>query len=173
MLSQRLGMLGRSPVLEVIAHSTAVVDALADLPAGASVIDIGSGGGVPGLVIAWRRRDLDVVLVERRTTRADHLERMVGRLELENARVLATDATRLPQLLAPAAAVVARGFGPPAEVLRMAVPTLAPGGLVVVTEPPAPDPTRWPRAELERYGLARVATTDQRVVVLPRSAPTG
>jgi 16S rRNA (guanine527-N7)-methyltransferase len=140
--SQRLGLLGAAPIPEVVAHSEAFVAAL-DGVAG-TVLDLGSGGGVPGLVIAWRRPDLDVVLVDRRQTRTDHLRRLVSSLELDSrVAVLTTEARALPRLLAaPAAAVVARGFGPPATVLAVARPVLADGGLLVVSEPPN-GPNRW------------------------------
>jgi 16S rRNA (guanine527-N7)-methyltransferase len=103
-----------------------------------TVVDLGSGGGVPGLVIAWRRRDLDVVLVDRRATRTDHLRRLVARLRLdERVTVLTAEARTLPRLLGGTVdAVVARGFGPPPAVVRAAAPILADGGLLLVSEPP-------------------------------------
>ena len=45
-----------------------------------TVVDLGSGGGVPGLVIARARPDLRLVLVDRRAARTDHLPRLVRRL---------------------------------------------------------------------------------------------
>ena len=56
--SQRLGMLGDRPVAEVIEHAGAFVLALAEVTG--TVVDLGSGGGVPGLVIARARPDLRV-----------------------------------------------------------------------------------------------------------------
>jgi 16S rRNA (guanine527-N7)-methyltransferase len=134
--SQQLGMLGAAPIADFIAHSEAFVAALGDVTG--TVVDLGSGGGVPGLVIAWRRPDLEVVLVDRRATRTDHLQRLVARLTLgERVTVLTAEARALPRLLAdPVAAVVARGFGKPAAVLAAALPILSDGGLVVVSEPP-------------------------------------
>lgn len=165
-LSQRLGMLGRRPIAEVVSQALAVVTALGahlDIPAGAvpagavpasdipagtdagvgipqarrQIVDLGSGGGTPGLVVAWYRPTDEILLVERRATRADHLVRLVQRLGLTNVRVLPRDARGLrAELGTDAAAITARGFGPPRELLRMASPLLAPGGVVVVTEPP-------------------------------------
>jgi hypothetical protein len=60
---------------------------------------------------------------------------------------------------------VARGFGPPAATLRAASPLLRDGGLVVVSEPPRPEPGRWPAALLEELALTAVAQTDRRVAV--------
>ena len=158
-------MLGRRPIRDVIAHARAFVSALSTTTG--TVLDLGTGGGVPGLVIAVDRPDLDVVLVERRQTRADHLVRLVGRLELTNrVSVRAVDSERLPETLPPVEAVVARGFGASDVTLRAAVPLLTPGGRIVVSEPPEHDASRWPPALLERYRLELVTHPDRRVVVL-------
>jgi 16S rRNA (guanine527-N7)-methyltransferase len=148
-------MLGDRPIGAVIEHAGAFVHALRGVTG--TVIDLGSGGGVPGLVIARARPDLRVVLVDRRATRADHLTRLVLRLDLgARVDVLAVDARVLPETMAGVAgAVVARGFGPPAETLTRAAPLLAPDGLVVVSEPPAPSDDRWPPGLLARLLLRR------------------
>jgi 16S rRNA (guanine527-N7)-methyltransferase len=170
--SQRLGMLGDRPIADVIDHALAFVDALADITG--TVVDLGSGGGVPGLVIARARPELRVVLVDRRASRADHLERLVGRLGIgERVEILAVDAAAVADRLpSPADAVVARGFGPPETTLRAALPLLRPGGLIVVSEPPpARGGDRWPRPLFLEMGLAVVPQPDRRVVVLRRVQP--
>jgi 16S rRNA (guanine527-N7)-methyltransferase len=158
-------MLGRRPIRDVIDHARAFVDALTTTTG--TVLDLGSGGGVPGLVIAVDRPDLHLVLVERRQTRADHLVRLVGRLELtDRVSVRAVDAERLHDELSPVDAVVARGFGGTDVTLRAAVPLLTPGGRIVVSEPPQQDASRWAPAALARYRLERLTQADRRVVVL-------
>ncbi|MET0326520.1 MAG: RsmG family class I SAM-dependent methyltransferase [Ilumatobacteraceae bacterium] len=166
--SQRLGMLGDRPIAEVIQHAGAFVDALASTTG--TVVDLGSGGGVPGLVIARARPDLMVVLVDRRATRADHLRRLVLRLDLsERAEVHAVDARRLATTFGRRAdAVVARGFGPPAETLRCAAPLLADDGVIVVSEPPNPAADRWPPTTLDEVGVERAPGDDPRVALFRR-----
>ena len=161
--SQRLGFLGTTQaVTAIVEHAGAFTDALTDVTG--TVIDLGSGGGVPGLVIARARPDLRVVLVDRRAARADHLVRrlgLAGRVD-----VLALDAATVARdRTGTADAVVARAFGPPAETLRAASPLLRDGGVVVVSEPPRPDPGRWPAAVLEELALTAVAQPDRRVAV--------
>ena len=57
---------------------------VADLiPAGAAVADVGSGAGLPGLVLAVRRPDLRVTLVEPLLRRTSFLEETVTSLGLE------------------------------------------------------------------------------------------
>jgi 16S rRNA (guanine527-N7)-methyltransferase len=171
--SQRLGMLGDRPLAEVVEHSLAFVDALADVTG--TVVDLGSGGGVPGLVVARSRPDLRLVLVDRRGSRADHLHRLVGRLGVgDRVEVVATDAAAVRELLpAPADAVVARGFGPPEATLRAARPLLRPGGLIVVSQPPAGAPgDRWPAPLLVASGVVAVPHGDRRVAVFRAVQPS-
>lgn len=169
--SQRLGMLGDRPVTDIVEHSLAFVSALAGTSG--TVIDLGSGGGVPGLVIARARPDLHVILIDRRLRRADHLRRLVGRLDLTHrVDVLAVDASAAgAHLRRPADAVVVRGFGPPSRTLRVAPSLLRSGGLLVVSEPPEQqdEKPRWPLGLLDQFGLAVVEHTDRRVAVFRRA----
>ncbi|MEJ5914615.1 16S rRNA (guanine(527)-N(7))-methyltransferase RsmG [Pseudokineococcus sp. 1T1Z-3] len=56
--------------------------AVADLvPSGSRVVDVGSGAGLPGLVLAMSRPDLDVVLVDSLLRRVRWLEHVVGLLD--------------------------------------------------------------------------------------------
>ena len=102
---------------------------------GARVLDLGSGAGIPGLVIAWDRPDLEVTLLDVRQRRADQLERLVRRLGLlSRVRVVCASAERFAVSEAGAFdAVVARRFGPPAAVARAADSLLHAGGIVVVS----------------------------------------
>ncbi len=161
--SQRLGMLGDRPISDVIVHAGAFVDALAAVRG--TVVDLGSGGGVPGLVIARARPDLSIVLVERRTTRADHLQRLVRRLGLGGrVAVHAADAGALPSSTL-ADAVVARSFGPPLATARAAAALLRPGGRLVVSEPPHVD-GRWRGDEVRELGFVVLDQPDRRVACL-------
>ena len=45
-------------------------------------------------------------------------------------------------------AVVSRGFGPPDLTLRLAIPLVTPGGMIVISEPPSDHPDRWKKTEL-------------------------
>jgi 16S rRNA (guanine527-N7)-methyltransferase len=164
--AQRLGFLGARPIPEVIEHAGAFVEGLNGLSADARVIDLGSGGGVPGLVIANDRPDLQVTLLDRRTKRTDFLERIVHRLGwAERVSVIPTDVAAFhPDDLFDAA--VARGFGPPAETLAVAARLVRVGGRVVISEPPTGD--RWDVDVLARVGVERVTVSLGRVAVFVR-----
>jgi 16S rRNA (guanine527-N7)-methyltransferase len=133
---QRRGAIGRSDLAEQVAHADCFVRALP--PDASTLVDLGSGGGLPGLVIAHRRPDLRVVLVERRAKRADLLRYGVRALHLAGtAEVVEGDATELGgsgHLLAEV--VTARSFGPVPAVLAAAATFLPAGGWVLISEPP-------------------------------------
>jgi len=125
-------------------------------PAPGSVVDLGSGGGVPALPLALAWPESRWVLVEANGRRARflvHALRRVGpgaraRVEPIRAEVLGRD----PLQRGRHDLVVARGFGAPAVTAECAAPFLAVGGRLLTSEPPAP--REWPEGALEQLGLA-------------------
>jgi 16S rRNA (guanine527-N7)-methyltransferase len=126
------------------------------------VLDLGSGGGLPGLVVATSRPDLDLTLLEARQRACRFLREAVLTLGLARVSVVearAEAAARRPDLRETFDAAVARSFGPPAVTAECAVGFLRPGGRLVVSEPPGgegPERTaaRWPVTGLEELGFA-------------------
>lgn len=153
--SQRLGFLGARPIAEVIGHARGFVRALGDHDSLSTVLDLGAGGGVPGLVIAHDRPDLHVTLLDRRAKRTDFLERVIRRLDWgDRVTVICQDVmTFSPDDRFDA--VVARGFGPPEFTLSAASRLVRAGQPMVISEPP--DADRWDTALLDRLGLERLA----------------
>lgn len=156
-LAQRLGFFGAAPMEDAIAHASAFVSAIGRVAPGTRIVDIGSGGGLPGLVVATALPEAEVVLIDRRQKRTDFLERAVRRLGLEHTTVRCADVERLADQVTagaePAFAVVtARGFGPPAITLRWATRLVArPDGVIVISEPP--DRDRWDPELVAALGL--------------------
>jgi 16S rRNA (guanine527-N7)-methyltransferase len=148
---QARGAIGEQSLEGAIAHAEQFVAALAEVTG--RVIDLGSGGGLPGLVIAARRPDLELVLVERRMTRVDLLQRAVAALDVRSSvTVFGGDVRDLPMQGA-AAAVTARSFAAPDITAHWAGVLLQADGILVVSEPPTDDNTRWPAAVLNAAGL--------------------
>ena len=165
---QARGAIGESSLTIAVAHADGFVRVL---PAGARrLVDLGSGGGLPGLVIAVRRPDLAITLVERRHTRADLLRRAVATLALGERVTVVADDVRQLALTDPRAfdVVTARSFAAPPVTAHWASALLVPGGILVVSEPPLDDPHRWPPALLERCGLTDQGR-DQGVRVFSRA----
>jgi 16S rRNA (guanine527-N7)-methyltransferase len=154
--AQRVGTLGDRPIPEVVEHAQAFVAALAGVTG--TVIDIGTGAGVPGLVIAQERPDLTLVLADRRATRMDALQMGVSGLGWEDRITVLTcdiaDLGKQPEHAGQYDAVVCRGFGSPEVTAPLARPLLKNGGTLIVSEPPSPKPSRWTPELLEKTGFA-------------------
>jgi 16S rRNA (guanine527-N7)-methyltransferase len=154
-IAQRVGTLGDRPIPEVMEHAKAFVAALVDITG--TVIDIGTGAGVPGLVIAQERPDLTLVLADRRATRMDALQMGVSGLGWEDRITVLTcdiaDLGKQPEHAGQYDAVVCRGFGSPEVTAPLARPLLKNGGTLIVSEPPTFDPSRWPADLLNRLGF--------------------
>lgn len=90
--------------------------------------DLGSGAGLPGVVVAIAVPRLRMLLVERRPRRAAILELVVEELDVSNATVFAGRAVELPERVDVA---LARAFAPPDEAWAQARGVLRPGGRLV------------------------------------------
>jgi 16S rRNA (guanine527-N7)-methyltransferase len=127
-----------------------------DVPPSAA-LDLGSGGGVPGLVLAFRWRSARMVLLDAHERRTDFLRHAVAALGLGDRvavhRARAEDAGREPQLRHRFDVVTARSFGPPAVTAECGAPFLDTGGVLLVAEPPGAPDERWPGPALRDLGL--------------------
>lgn len=161
-LQRARDVVGREANAALRAHSAGYATAL-DVAPGV-VVDLGSGGGVPGLVLAvecWR--EAHMTLLDASQRRCTYLELCVADLALEPRVAVvwarAEEAGRDEARRATADAVVARSFGPPAATAECAAPLLRVGGALVVSEPPDGLGDRWDPAGLHRLGLERETTT--------------
>lgn len=105
--------------------------AAARLADGWRVVDIGSGGGIPGLLIAVLRPLVALTLVEADQRKAGFLVHVAGLLELGNVEVAARraeDMGRDPLHSALYDAAVSRAAAPPARLVGLALPLLRPSG---------------------------------------------
>jgi 16S rRNA (guanine527-N7)-methyltransferase len=141
------GFLGPGDLETHVAHALAFASASDGEPARA--LDLGSGGGVPGLVLAagpWAATSW--VLLDASERRCAFLTAAVAELGLGDhvgvRRERAEVAGRDSGLRASFDLVVSRGFAAPAVTAECAAPFLVVGGRLVVSEPPTPDPGRWP-----------------------------
>jgi 16S rRNA G527 N7-methylase RsmG len=138
------GAIGERSLTDAVRHADRFVELV---PEGArTLVDLGSGGGLPALVIAWRRHDLAVTMIERRASRADLLRRAVISLDLgERTLVLNQDVSEVC-VTAPHSfdVVTARSFGDVAITTRFVDAFLSPSaGVGLISEPPVDRSAAW------------------------------
>jgi 16S rRNA (guanine527-N7)-methyltransferase len=156
--SRQLGFLGPGPVEDHLAHSAAFAASVTEIPARA--LDLGAGGGLPGLVLAatvWP--ETEWCLLDAQARRSAFLVDAVEALGLE-ARVQVVTARAEDHGRNAAARggfdlVVARSFAAPPVTAECAAPLLRVGGHLLVSEPPAArTDERWPSDGLTLLGFA-------------------
>ena len=109
-----------------LVNSAAVVPFL---PETGRIVDVGSGAGLPGVVVAAMRPGAEVVLLEPMERRTDWLTEVVERLGLGNARVLRGRAEDVGDLGADA--VTARAVAALDKLYGWTLPLLRVGGRLV------------------------------------------
>ena len=102
-----------------------------------SILDIGSGAGIPGIPIKIVRPQAALVMAESRRKRASFLASAVRAVGLTNARVFHGRAESIELADPGFEVVVARCAGDPVSILDIGVALAAPHGMVVVAGAPA------------------------------------
>jgi 16S rRNA (guanine527-N7)-methyltransferase len=173
-------MVGPGPVEAHLDHAEALATAV-DPDFHGRFLDLGSGAGVPGLILLALWPAATGVLLDARRRRCSFLESAVEALDLTD-RVLvacgrAEELARDQEFRGEFELVVARGFGAPATTAECAVGFLERGGRLAVSEPPGePDPTRWPKKRIGELGLLGPevrGSEGTRVAVLTSVKPPG
>jgi 16S rRNA (guanine527-N7)-methyltransferase len=124
-----------------------------ELPRGAAVLDVGSGAGLPGLVLALRRPELRVTLLEPMQRRVAFLEEAVTMLGVDESvsvvRGRAEDGA-VRRRLGPQEWVVARAVAPLDRLAGWCLPLLVPDGRLLAL--------KGERAEAEAAAAASAVT---------------
>ena len=96
--------------------------------------DVGSGAGLPGLVLAIARPDVEMTLIEPMERRTDWLQAEVDRMELTNVRVFRARAEDLPGSgeLRPLDQVTARAVSALRTLIPLTAPLVRSGGELVL-----------------------------------------
>jgi len=95
------------------------------MPEGSTVIDIGSGAGLPGIVLGLARPDLQITLLEPLERRANFLLEVITQLGLSNLQVVRG---RAEQHKPRYQIVTARAVAPLPKLLQISWRLIAPGG---------------------------------------------
>lgn len=174
--ARALGFLGPGPLEAHQASAQAFIDALGP-SIGGPALDLGSGGGVPGLLLAEAYPEVAWVLLDVHRRRTSFLARAVadlgwgGRVTVVRAaaEVAAHDSAHRERY----DVVTSRSFGPPATTAECATGFLVVGGRLAVAEPPEGDRAgRWPSEHLAALGLELLGVPGS-VAVFRRTSAIG
>ena len=101
------------------------------VPPDATLIDVGSGAGLPGIPLALARPDLRVTLLEPLLRRTTWLEEILADLELPNVTVLRDRAEAAQTAGVRADVVTARAVAPLDRLAGWCLPLVRPGGVML------------------------------------------
>jgi 16S rRNA (guanine527-N7)-methyltransferase len=130
------------------------------------LVDVGSGGGAPGIPLAASLPELDVTLLEAERRKCDFLEPWTD--ELPNLRVVWGRAEDQPTDTYGVA--VAKALAPPAVAAEWCLPLVRPGGSVVLFVGPSADVGAVARVA-EQVGGGEPEFRDG-LLRIPKVAPT-
>ncbi len=108
--------------------------ALPYLPSSGTVLDIGSGAGIPGFPLKIARPEFEVHLLESKAKKVSFLKDMIRKLELKGIEAYKGRAEKqadLPTLFHSYDIVTARALAPLKKTINICSPYLEPGGLLV------------------------------------------
>jgi 16S rRNA (guanine527-N7)-methyltransferase len=138
------------------------------IPEGARVADLGSGAGLPGLVLALARPDLEVTLIEPMARRVDFLTAACTSLGADRVTVVRGRAEQSAGRET-FDVVTSRALAPLPRLLTWSMPLVAPGGVVLAMKgSSAATEIEEAEAELARWH----AEASVVVCEVPGSSPT-
>jgi 16S rRNA (guanine527-N7)-methyltransferase len=133
---------------------------------GGPIVDVGSGGGTPGIPLAVALPDRDVVLLEAERRKCDFLRSFEP--ELANLRVVWGRAEEQPPETYGVA--VAKALAPPPVAAELCLPLVREGGLVVLWVGPSADAAAVARAAALVAGRPEPAPPG--LLLLRKTGPT-
>ncbi len=131
-----------------------------------AVVDVGSGGGVPGIPLAAALPDREVVLLESQRRKCDFLERAAR--DFTNVRVVRGRAEEQP--VDEYGVAVAKALAPPPVAAEWCLPLVRPGGAAILWVGPTADVTAVARAA-EQLAAGPPEEHDG-LLLLPKLGPT-
>jgi 16S rRNA (guanine527-N7)-methyltransferase len=133
------------PAAQMWSRNIVEVEELLDVAApapGSRVVDVGTGGGVPGIVIAILRPDLSVTLIEadrRKTAFLVHVAGLLGLSGVVVEALRAEDAGRRDEMRAAFDLATSRATAPPPVLCELALPLVRLDGTLCALVADAPE----------------------------------
>jgi 16S rRNA (guanine527-N7)-methyltransferase len=130
------------------------------------IVDVGSGGGAPGIPLAAALPEREVTLLESSRRKCDFLERWAE--EIPNVRVICGRAEEQP--VDQFGVAVAKALAPPPVAAEWCLPLVAPGGAAVLFVGPSAEAGRV--AVVAERLAAELVESPPGLLVLCKVAPT-
>ncbi len=116
-----------------IVDSLTLLAFLADVPEDAKLLDVGSGGGLPGVVLTITRPDVNVSMLEATGKKAVFLRKFCKNVIRDRAEAAGQDDAHRGQY----DVVTCRAVGPMRELLEYTLPFLRVGGMLLAMKGPS------------------------------------
>lgn len=160
--AQRIGFIGPKPVETVYQHALGFADSIdiilkaGAIPPSFIAADLGSGAGVPGIFLATWYQDCSFVLIDSMRKRFEFLRRMVNELGIDDRVEVFGDRSEVcaEQRYGQFDLITARGFAIPSATAENASGLLKADGVLLVSEPPGSDLSRWPEDGVRKFGFS-------------------
>jgi 16S rRNA (guanine527-N7)-methyltransferase len=130
--NSRVNLISRATEREAdevhIVDCVLAIKSMAKIDLGASIVDIGAGNGMPGIIMAIMFPSKEIVLLESDSRKCEFLKHVVGVLKLQNVKIMNTRLETLKQF--PVKTAVTRGFASVSKTCLMCNRTLAMGSKI-------------------------------------------
>ena len=137
------------------------------MPEGATVIDIGSGAGLPGVVLGLARPDLQITLLEPLERRATFLLEVVAQIGLTNLQVVRG---RAEEQKSRYQIVTARAVAPLPKLLQISWRLIAPGGKLLALKGESAE-SELAAAPISRFNPSKAEVILAAYPLLPEQPP--
>jgi 16S rRNA (guanine527-N7)-methyltransferase len=159
-----------------VVETQRLLDAIAPhLVSTATVIDVGAGGGIPGIPLAILRPDVRVTLLDSDARKAGFLTHAAGALQLGNVSVVvarAEDVARRAEVRESFDVAVSRALAPPPVMCELALPLVRIGGVVAALVTDATRAAQECTRAAEECGGAAPRTAPGDVMLVDKVRPT-
>lgn len=166
--AQSIGFIGPKPIDTVYQHALGFAESIdiimkaGAIPSSFIAADLGSGAGVPGLFLASWYPSSEFLLIDSMKKRFEFLRRMIVELRLDDRVEVFGDRSEICARERGSVfdIVTARGFAIPSATAENASGLLKSNGVLLVSEPPGSDLSRWPINGVKKFGFSSTELID-------------